>query len=636
MKHLQKACVAAFVAVLSYSACALAAVGDNPSRLKEHSDRKVLYGELHLHTSFSIDSYVLGPREIDPDLAYRFARGEPVRYGDHDVKRRWPLDFAAVTDHGEYLGTLHDLDDPGSALSKTQLGRSIRRRDMAAMTRLWKIFEGQRLPEINQEQVVAAWQKEIDAANENYEPGKFTTLIGYEWTSWGDTRANGGQVNLHRNVIFRGDTAPVPFTAVDSIKPEDLWAYLEINRRRGIEALAIPHNPNGSHGLMYDWNDSQGTPISKDYAALRAFNEPLAEIYQAKGQSETHPLLAPSDEFAGFEVRSDFWGPSANGKGKDGHGSSIREAYGRGLIMAEKLGVNPFKFGVVGGSDFHNGLTTSDENAYSGLLDGAHGGIDPTQDYYLGEIRQKLLVAVPATLAEDSAGDLESGSAGLTGVWAEENTRGSIYDALRRKETFATSGPRLKLRFFGGWHYPRNLLTQSDWVRSAYAQGVAMGSDLPAKPARARAPRFIVWAVKDPDSGNLDRVQIVKVWAREGQQHEKIIDVALSDNRHPDPKTGKVPAVGNTVDLKTATYTNSIGVVELSAVWEDPQFDPTESAAYYVRVIEIPTPRWTTIRAVQAGVPLPPGVPATIQERGWTSPIWYEAPAHVKDGHASE
>jgi hypothetical protein len=641
MPHKRLRCSLAFSAVLwafSTGTCG----AQNPIHVNPLRD--AFFGELHLHTNYSFDAYLGGPREIDPDLAYRFARGEPVRYGDHTVKRRWALDFAAVTDHGEYLGVLADLDDMGSALSKSAIGRSIRagNKDAIAAVGL-AIAEGKPFPGFDVRPIfAAAWQKVIDAANENYRPGTFTTFIGYEWTSFGNTKADvSGAVapdgswgradvgNLHRNVIFRGDTAPLPFTAVDSAKPEDLWEYLEVNRSRGIEALAIPHNANWSNGLMYDWVTSDGQPIDRRYALRRAFNEPLAEISQTKGQSETNPLLAPADEFADFEVRDDFLRAAAEWKGKDGHGSSIREAYGRGLIVAHRIGVNPYKFGVVGGSDFHNGLTTSDENAFSGLLNGAHGGVDPTQDYYVPEIRQKMLnnPVVTETYDEGTAGyDPRASSGSLTGVWAEENTRESIYDALRRKETFATSGTRLKMRIFGGWDYPFHLLHQVQWLKRAYAHGVPMGGDLPPQPAHKRAPRFAIWAVKDPDGANLDRVQIIKVWIKNDQLKQKVFDVAFAGRRVPDIKTGTVPAVGNTVDLKTATYENRIGSVELSTVWEDPQFDPTTSAAYYARVIEIPTPRWTTIRAAQAGVPLPKGLPATIQERGWSSPIWYTAP----------
>ncbi|MBK7249868.1 MAG: DUF3604 domain-containing protein [Gammaproteobacteria bacterium] len=574
--------------------------------------RRALFGELHLHTSYSYDSYGLSESRTDPDLAYRFARGEPVEYLGKQVRRHEPLDFMAVTDHAEYLGFLNQLDDPESTLSRSELGRRYQReraqmKDPGAflqeLTRLLSDpAERKRLgaPEARR----SAWARTIEMANAHYRPGRFTTLIGYEWTSHPQYRNN-----LHRNVIFRGDSAPAPFTALDSQRPEDLWSYLEANRKQGFESLAIPHNANGSEGQMFAWTDSEGRAIDAAYARRRAANEPLNEIAQGKGQSETLPTLSPADEFANFEV-FDRLVPRVDLPGVP-PGSYARDALGRGLLIERRTGVNSFKFGAVGGSDFHNGLSTSAENAFS-----VTDGLDPA-------VNLPSRAAAEALLSEADSPVLAFGSGGLTGVWAERNDRDSIYAALRRRETFATSGTRLQVRLFGGWGYPAGLTRSVDWVQRAYAEGVAMGSDLPPRPQAAAAPRFLLWALKDPNGAHLDRAQIVKVWLEGEERRERIYDVALGGAQRRDPTSGKALPVGNTVDLRNATYTNSIGAAELAAEWTDPDFDAREPAVYYLRVLEIPTPRWSTILAARHGLSLPKESPATLQERAWSSPIWY-------------
>lgn len=574
-------------------------------------EREAFYGDLHLHTSYSFDAYVLFGAKVDPDAAYRFARGETVEYLNAKVKRAEPLDFLAVTDHSENIGVFNTLEDPNSPLSRSQLGKDFKQDPVNTFfkfvgKRNWALdIDGAK--QLSQ----SAWQREIEAANRNYQPGKFTTFIAYEWTSMPD-----GQ-NLHRNVIFRGNKAPDPFSSADSPKPEDLWAFLDKARQDGYEALAIPHNSNASNGLMFDWNDSSGRPIDEAYAAQRAANEPLAEISQNKGSSETHPILSPNDEFSNFEFY-DHLLISADRKSKP-EGSYVRDALSRGLEIAERThGKNPFKYGVVGASDFHNGLSASAENAYVGTT----GGIDPTQTEVQPDVayRQKNQAAYKASINTNA---FETGSGNLTGVWAEQNTREAIFDAFRRKETFATSGTRLKFRFFGGWDYAKGILKDAAWVKTAYANGVPMGGDLPAKPGQAKAPKFVAWGLKDPNGANLDRLQVIKVWLQNGKHTEKIYNIALSNGRKADAKTGKAPVVGNTVDLKTATYTNSIGATELATVWQDPEFNPAVPAVYYLRVVEIPTPRWSTIVSVKRGEALPSSVPATLQELGWSSPIWY-------------
>jgi len=594
--------------------------------------RDAYYGDLHLHTSYSFDAYLYGATQVDPNVAYRFAKGEVVPYLGQPIQRREPLDFLAVTDHCESLGVLADLENPDSAVSRSDLGKRLRallaqittpggRRDMALdPTRpgdadpfdgLWRdFFEGRQsgLPVELKNAPRDAWAREIAFANRNYDPGKFTTFIAYEWTS----QASGA--NLHRNVIFKGASAPDPFTTFDSRDPKDLWDWLEAIRKQGVEALAIPHNGNASNGLMYDWVTAAET-MSRMDAQERQANEPLSEISQGKGTSETHPLLSPTDEFADFEI-FDFLETYRRQVGRP-QGSYLRDALSAGLVLQRQLGVNPFKYGFVGGSDLHTGLSVSAQADYAGSHWQANlGGGEPT--------RQQVADGFAGT--DDNGAyelNLKTTSGNLTGVWAESNTRESIYAALRRRETFATSGTRPRFRFFGGWKLPANLLQKRDWLASAYANGVPMGSDLPRKPAAAAAPTFAVWAVKDPNSGNLDRVQIVKVWEEGGQQRQKIFDVAWSGHRQLDPTTGKVPAVGDSVDLTTGRYTNSIGATELKVLWKDPDFEPNRAAAYYLRVIEIPTPRWSTLLALHNDLPLPRGVPPTDQQRGWSSPIWY-------------
>jgi hypothetical protein len=595
------------LALATIGAALSAAVHADPA------DRQAYYGDLHLHTSYSFDAYVLFGAKVDPDAAYRFARGESVDFLGGSAKRNEPLDFLAVTDHSENIGVFNSLDDPNSEFSKSEVGKAFKANPVKTFfdsILSGTLASGKMLEGVNnaKELSQSAWAREIEAANRNYRPGTFTTFIAYEWSSMPD-----GQ-NLHRNVIFRGDKAPNPFSSVDSPKPEDLWNWLDKIRKDGYEALAIPHNSNASNGLMFDWNDSNGRPIDQAYAEQRASNEPLVEIAQNKGASETHPILSPNDEFSNYEFYDHLLISQKKSKPE---GSYVRDALGRGLEISQRTaGVNPYKYGIIGASDFHNGLSTSSEEAFVGTF----GGIDPTRplpsvtDFFKNYGEARKIVA--ANLYETSSGN-------LTGVWAERNTREAIYDAFRRKETFATSGTRLKVRFFGGWDYPNAAPKQAQWVNVAYAKGVPMGGDLPVKPAGVAAPKFIAWGVKDPNGANLDRLQVIKIWLQDGKHVERIYELALSDGRKVDPRSGKAPAVGSTVDLKTATYHNSIGATQLSAVWQDPHFDPSVAAAYYLRVLEIPTPRWSTIVSVKRGEPLPADVPATIQERAWSSPIWY-------------
>jgi len=578
--------------------------------VKRNPLREAYFGDLHLHTSYSLDAYLVGSTKVDPDEAYRFAKGEMVRYLGAPVQRREALDFMAVTDHSELMGVANTLDDPNSAFSKSNVGKALRNDELGGWEGLgrWpshaKPIAGVNTKALSQ----SAWQREMDAANRNNQPGKFTTFIAYEWT------AEIGGDNLHRNVIFEGSSAPNPFTSVDSNKPEDLWVWLERIHSDGFEALAIPHNPNASNGLMYDWVDSSGKAIDRAYAQRRQAHEPLSEISQTKGTSETHPLLSPTDEFADFEI-FDF---RSYGRGYESPpaGSYLRDALGRGLVLQEKLGINPFKYGFVGGSDLHSGLSVSAQADYKGTVWNDNIGAGTAS-------KAEAVRALSEVGQFTDPAPLRTTSGNLTGIWAESNTRRSLYEALRRRETFATTGTRLKIRFYGGWKIDRYIFEGNEWPRQAYATAVPMGADLPTRPETAKAPSFVVWAIKDPDGANLDRLQIVKVWEKDGRQHEDIYDAAWSGQRRPDPRTGSLPAVGNTVDLKTGAYQNSIGATELKAVWVDRSFDVVCAAAYYVRVLEIPTPRWATLLAIKNELPLSTDAPTTVQQRGWSSPIWY-------------
>ncbi len=594
-----------------------------PVEIKQNPERDAYYGDLHLHTTYSFDAYVLMGTKVDPDQAYRFAKGEPVDYLGEKVQRREPLDFLAVTDHSENIGVAMETEHPDSALMQTEWGKGLKKdidsqgttiaerfKNGFAMLAKYFLANSRVGGPAAQQTEDSAWKRDMDFANRNYEPGKFTTFVAYEYTAM----TNGA--NLHRNVIFRGDTAPSPFSSQDSQKPEDLWKWLEKIRKDGYEARAIPHNGNASNGLMYDWTTLDGRPIDRAYAQLSADNEPLSEIAQNKGSSDTHPILSPNDEFANFELFDTLLVSPQPSKPQ---GSYVRDALSRGLIIERKVGVNPYKYGIEGSSDLHSGLSVSAQEDYAGNIGGINQGLgQPTKEQAAGILGQAGDKGAVAGFSM-----LRTTSGNLTGIWAESNTRESLYDGLRRKETFATSGTKLKFRFFGGWGFDNKLLGNEDWVKAAYADGVPMGGDLPAAPGKKKVPSFAIWADKDPNSANLDRVQVIKVWEDNGQQKEKIFDVAWSGDRKIDRKTGKLPAVGNPVALSTGKYTNDSGAAELQAVWTDREFNPNHLAAYYLRVLEIPTPRWSTLLAIKNGLPLPTTAALTEQQRGWSSPIWY-------------
>ena len=576
-------------------------------------NRQAYFGDLHLHTINSFDAYVLMGTRVTPDEAFKFARGDTIPYLGGQVHLGTPLDFLAVTDHSENIGVFKQLEDPSNPFGRTEIGKLARSGGVESFKKIaTMMMTGTKLPMDVSGVTADTWDRLIAAADTNNQPGRFTTFIAYEWTSMPDGR------NMHRNVIFSGRRAPAPFTSLDSNKPQDLWAYLGKVRHQGYDAIAIPHNANASNGLMYDWNTMDGRPIDEAYAQLRAINEPVAEISQNKGTSETHPSLSSNDEFANFEIMDK---ELLGGIPSKPPGSYWRDALGRGLVIGAKIGTNPFKDGAIGASDLHSGLSVQSEQDYGGIGKPNLGRGKLTKKEVrtaLGYAKGDGLDLKPLIMSPGS----------LTGAWAESNTRDAIFAAFRRKETFATSGTRIKLRFFGGWNFKPDI-SGNGWVADAYRQAVPMGSDLPAA-GGAAGPDFAIQAVKDPNSGNLDRVQVVKVWLDGGKQRERVFDVAWAGDRRVDPGTGKLPAIGTTVDLKTATYTNAIGAAQLATVWHDPTFKADQAAVYYARVLEIPTPRWSTLRAVEYKLPLPAGVPATIQERAWSSPIWYTPPARAR------
>lgn len=586
--------------VLALTACTALA--------QTNADRSAFFGELHIHSSWSCDAYVFGTR-LGPEDATKYAMGRPVIHpGGFEVQLKQPLDFTVVMDHSEYTGVFPMADDPSSPFRKNErlLADAMRFGAWANGMDLYKVLsvsivkdrpiKGLQGPDV----AGYAWQQIVKIADTYNKPGEFSTFPGWEWTSTPDYK------NLHRIVFFK-DSKHVPtreFSSIDSTSPKDLWKWMVDQRAAGNDVIAITHNGNLSNGALYPRGvNYAGQPFDQRYAETRMRNEPVSEIAQVKGQSETTPFLSPEDEFANFNVFK-WLLLGAKGVPTD-YGSYIRLALRDGIAMQGAFGFNPYKFGVVAGSDSHSAASAYRQDNYFG----EHGTFDDTPEKRLSPVKH---------LNMDNR---QVCPAGLTGVWAEENTRESIWAAVSRKETYATSGLRMKVRLFGGWEYDPAVLQQEDWVKTGYAKGVPMGGDLPAP--NSKAPSFIVWAESDSTGPNLDRIQIIKGWAKNGQSFEKIYDVVWSGNRQLDPATGKLPPVGNTVDISKGTYQNTIGSKELKTVWKDPDFDPSLDAFYYARSLLIPTPRWTTIQAVQLGVVPPDVVPLTVQDRAWSSPIWY-------------
>jgi hypothetical protein len=592
---------------------------------------RVYWGDTHLHTANSVDAFGFGVR-LGPEEALRFARGEEVTSTlGLKAKLARPLDFLVITDHSDALGGTKALaETPGLLIRDPVMKRwhdmlnAGPEQSLRATAELIDARAHNNLPPGMTDDKQAAkrnrsiWNEHIDTVERYNEPGKFTAMLGFEFTMM-----DGGK-NLHRNVIFRDGkdrvNTVVPLGAWGATGTTDaLWNYMDAyEKNTGGRVLAIPHNSNLSNGLMFEMTEPGGGAMTAAYARRRIAHEPLVEITQIKGDSEAHPFLSPNDEFAGYGVAGWELGDLAMAEGKKSSmfaGEYVREALKRGLAIEAKTGVNPYKFGVIGSTDAHTALTTADENNWFGK----HTGNEPSAQRALS----------PQNLGTRGGRfGWHYLASGYAGVWARANTRAAIFDAMLRKEVYATTGPRMTVRVFGGWDFDARDL-DGNWVRKGYRRGVPMGGTLQApKGARDGRPSFIVSALKDPIGANLDRVQVVKGWVdKGGTTHEKVFDVTWSDQARRKPVGGKVPAVGDTVDVAKASYTNSIGAPELTTVWADPEFDPAVKAFYYVRVIEIPTPTWVAFDALRYKLKLPPEVRMKAQERAYTSPIWYDPAA---------
>jgi hypothetical protein len=648
MMPLSKPIRTAITAGVATGLLSFSALGESvglPSPSKEHSGAypvedhyspyagrnfpdQVFWGDTHLHTGMSMDAGAFGAR-LEPKDAYRFARGEELTSSTGlRVKLSRPLDFLVVADHSDNMGFFPRLFSGDPAMLADPTGR--RWYDMvqqggqqgvAAAVEIIEAFSQGSFPAVlesrpGSDAYRSAWEKTMAAAEEYNDPGRFTAFIGYEWTS------NTGGNNLHRVVIYRdGENKAAVMEPYTTLKPQgsdnpvDLWKWMNTYQERtGGRILAIAHNGNLSNGIMFPVVDSfSGKRIDRAYAATRAKWEPLYEATQIKGDGETHPLLSPNDEFADYET----WDKGNLDMSVAKQDDMLQFEYARtalqtGLQIGKRVGVNPYKFGMIGSTDSHTALATAGEDNFFGK----HSGTEPSAARY------------KHPMAETVNGRYESWemvASGLAGVWARENTREAIFDAMLRKETYATTGPRMLVRFFGGWTFDESDAMSRLPADEGYRKGVPMGGDLPVAPAGATAPTFLVAARKDPMSGNLDRIQIVKGWLnKSGDRQEKVYDVVWgdADRRRPD-SLGKLPSVGNTVNVAEATWTNTIGDPELIQVWQDPDFDPALPAVYYARVIEIPTPRWTAYDAKRYGITMPKEAKMITQERAYTSPIWY-------------
>ena len=586
---------------------------------------QVFWGDTHLHTGMSMDAGAFGARLV-PEDAYRFARGEELTSSTGQrVKLGRPLDFLVVADHSDNMGFFPRLysGDPEMLADPTgkkwyEMVKAGGQEGVKAAVEIIIAFSQGTFPEKLESlpgspAYRSAWEETIEAAEKYNEPGRFTAFIGYEWTS------NTGGNNLHRVVIFRDGSEKAgrmePYTTIKPLgsdNPRDLWKWLHgYQDKTGGQVLAIAHNGNLSNGIMFPIVESfTGKPVDLEYAKTRAKWEPLYEVTQIKGDGEAHPFLSPNDEFADYET----WDQGNLDLSVPKEPDMLQYEYARsalkiGLELEKKLGVNPYKFGMIGSTDSHTALTTAGEDNFFGK----HSGVEP------GPKRWEHPMAQVGDKKYEGWSMVASGYAA---VWAKENTRAAIFDAMMRKETYATTGPRMIVRFFGGWDFTDNDAQSRLPAYAGYTKGVPMGGDLPPVSA-GKSPTFLVAALKDPMSGNLDRIQIVKGWLdADGKRQEKVYDVVWAGDRKPDSK-GKLPPVGNTVDVATATWSNTIGAPELITVWQDPDFDPAQPAFYYARVIEIPTPRWTAYDAMRYGISMPPEVPMITKERAYTSPIWY-------------
>ena len=634
------------------------------SRPIPNKDRNPYYGDLHVHTKYSFDAYVFGVT-ASPDDAYRYAKGAAVKHPlGYEMKLREPLDFYAVTDHGFYMGMIQAYADTSTDISQNDFAEpfhNLNRLDNLTVEsagersnifssvlgatiikpypdwhpNLLKAYFSRNtqgaLRSFDYDIHKSAWADVARSANEHNDPGNFTTFIGYEFTT--STDIEGG--NLHRNVIFESSKASIrPWTRIDSINPEDLWTWQDRLREKGVDTISMPHNSNGSNGQMFEMESFKGNALDVEYAEKRMRNEPLVEITQVKGTSETHPLLSPDDEWADFEIMDVRVGSRPPTYSKPS-GSYVREAYLNGLTLEFTKQGNPYKFGLIGSSDTHVVASSLDESNYwskVGLLDGdpENRGSVPLKEEnvarleeYMRAFNQPISTVTLEQGEYANTGFTQWGASGLAAAWAEENTRESLFAAFRRKETFATTGPRISVRFFGGYNLSSIDLNSESLVSEAYSKGVTMGADLLNNDDQI--PEFIVWALRDMNSAPLQRIQIIKGWIdmNSGRPKEKVFDVACSDGLEPDPITNRCPDNGARVNINDCSITSNVGSSELKTVWKDPEFKVDDKAFYYVRVLENPTCRWSTWDAIKSGFKPREGLHETIQERAWSSPIWY-------------
>jgi uncharacterized protein DUF3604 len=602
-------------------------------------ERNAYFGDLHVHTEYSFDAYNFGTTATPYD-AYRYARGGAIPHpSGYEVQLRSPLDFYAVTDHAMFLGLVKEAADTGTEFSRYDVAKpihNINATDNMGVTSiigridnfagfipdtLAGILNGSIDEELVNDVTRRAWRDTIEAAEQYNDPGKFTTFVAYEYTTGSDDRGN-----LHRNVIFKGsDKLPAaPFSRLNSQNPEGLWDWMDSLRAQGIESLAIPHNSNGSNGQMFKLVDWAGNPLDNAYTERRVRNEPLVEITQIKGTSDTHPQLSPNDEWADFEITPYRVGTNLYSEPNGGY---VRQALQSGLALEAEGITNPFQFGLVGASDTHVAASSDEESTFfskAGIMDGeALGrGSVPVSLLYGSVIR----LVSPGNLTEvDGRTYLEGGgfetwsASGIAGVWAEQNTREAIYEAFRRKETFATTGPRIKVRFFASTNFDTDMLQQTNLAATAYSRGVPMGGELNTA---GTAPSFIAWANGSPGGTPLQRMQVIKGYLKNGKAQETIYDVACSDNLTPDPTSHRCPDNGAKVNLADCSVSADSGAAELLTLWKDPDYDPEVDAFYYVRVLENPSCRWSTWDALREGVEPRADLHKTLQERAWSSPIW--------------
>ena len=617
------------------------------SNLDSQSKRVALFGDTHVHTTYSFDAYSFGTTAT-PDDAYRFAKGGIVIHpAGFETKLKKPLDFYVVTDHGLFLGIVREAATEGTRLYENYSSESVRDLNIPENLNLntlekrsgtflgyvfaanAAVMQGNLDPNYLVQISRDAWKDIIGAADRHNNPGTFTTFVGYEYTSSTDAMDN-----LHRNVIFRGDGnryPELPFSRMNSLDPEDLWDWMDSLRAQGIESMAIPHNSNGSGAQMFKLKDFDGNEFDSEYVAKRLRNEPIVEITQIKGTSDTHPALSKNDEWADFEIMP--WKVATMEISKVEGGSYVREALLNGLKLELEGKGNPFKFGFIGSTDGHTAASSLDEENYFakvGLLDSTpelRGSIPITTQALLERGDSPITGGSFQTDIDGkkyvNASSISYGASGLAAVWAEENTRESIYSALRRKEAFATSGPRIKVRFFAGYDFNNEMINDEKLIKHLYEKGHSMGSDI-LNTIKKSEPEFFVWAVQDADSAPLQRLQVIKGYVEDGEIKEIVFDVACSDGQRVNPLNHRCPDNGAKVNLEDCSISREKGSAEIKTFWEDPEFRSDQQVFYYARVLENPTCRWSTWDAVRAEEKPRSDIPVTIQERAWSSPIWFK------------